>query len=88
MHFVGSEIIPPASKTLKADNDAGYINTVMGVAPKISEDITTSATLINNYIYQKIPQFIDGSIPMTDFDSFVEQVRSMGAEAVLAAYNK
>jgi len=88
MSFVGDNIIPPASETLKADNDAGYISAKVDITPKVTDEITTSATLINNLIYQKIPQFIDGSISMTEFDSFVEQIKGMGAEAVLEAYNK
>ncbi len=88
MSFVGEDIIPPASVTLKADNDAGYINARVDITPKVTDEITTSATLINNLIYQKIPQFIDGSISMTEFDSFIEQIKGMGAEAVLEAYNK
>jgi len=81
-------VIDLPSEVLKADNDAGYINTRVDVTPNVSDDITTASLLINNYIYQKIPLFIDGSLSMTEFDAFVEQVKSMGAAEVLEAFNK
>lgn len=88
MDFVGEKTITPASETLKADNDAGYIMPRITVSPAVNDDISTQATLINNYIYQQIPKFISGERSMTEFNSFVEQIKTMGASVVLDAYNK
>lgn len=41
---------------------------------------------INSYVNQMIPQFVQGKVPLTQFDSYVEQIKKMGLDEYLKIY--
>ena len=72
---------------LKADVEAGNTIDQQTVYPNVSTSIAEKRDLIENYINQSVFAFIKGTKPLSEFNSFVDQVKTMGIEEVLNAYN-
>ncbi len=75
------------SKILKLDDTAGNIHTQVSVKPDVSEEITELAAIIDKQINEQLPKFINGSRPLTEWNSFITTIRTYGADSVLEAYN-
>lgn len=77
-------------KAIMADVNAGYYKTqVVGVSLEkgIRAKTTTKEDAIFALINEQLRQFIDGRKPMTQYDTFVAQIKKLGAEDVIKAYN-
>ncbi|HOJ09395.1 MAG TPA: extracellular solute-binding protein [Clostridiales bacterium] len=75
---------------LLPDLKAGYYKeqwVAVVLDPEVKKSINELEKQINSLINNQIPKFIDGTRPLSEFDQFVAEVKKLGAEDVLKAYN-
>lgn len=71
----------------KADVEAGNTIYHQTLLPNIDTEMAEKAELISSYINQTVFQFVKGTKPLSEYNSFVDQVKSMGIKDLLDAYN-
>lgn len=81
------ELYKANAAVLKADVEAGNTINQQTVYPDVPTNIAEKRDLIETYINQSVFAFVKGTKPLSEFNSFVDQVITMGIEEVLAAYN-
>jgi hypothetical protein len=80
--FIGT----PAEAALDAynvwnkDSNDYMLPAALTMTAEEGQEYSTTYGDIRTYVYEMIPQFIIGSKPISDFDSFVNQVKSMGID--------
>lgn len=60
---------------------------ILAFAPAFS-DITSEAKDVNEHAFQESTKFIVNARPLSEFDAFVEEMNSFGAQVVLETYNE
>lgn len=73
-------------ESMAATNDQYKVENVLAFAPPFSKASQT-VKIVNDYIIQEVTKFISGARPISEFDKYVEEVKSKGADEVLAEYN-
>ena len=67
--------------------EAGYPKEYLAVSPDVEAVMTQRFDTIQAYLRNQIVSFIKGGRPMTEYDTFVADVKAMGIEELLAACN-
>ena len=80
-----------AYNTLKNDIAAGNVKTNVNITPAVSSDkresITAKADAIEKLMEENIYDLITGRKSLSELDSLISQIRSLGAQEVIEAYN-
>lgn len=74
-------------ESMAATNDQYKVQNVLAFAPPFSKASQT-VKIVNDYIVQESTKFISGARPLSEFDKYVEEVMSKGADEVVAEYNE
>ena len=75
---------------LKEDYEAGYMNgrdVTPALSSDIMADIETKRNDIDNTIFQHVMKIVNGKLDISTLDGLIAQIKDMGAQEVLDAYN-
>ncbi len=70
-----------------AEYKRGYASALLNISPDIGTKMTQRYDAIQNYIRVQIVAFIKGYRPMSEYDTFVADLKAMGVEELLKACN-
>lgn len=70
-----------------ADMKAGYHDPILQITPDVDLKTISRSDSIEKFIEGNIVAFIKGQRPMSEYNSFISDVKKMGIEAVVKTYN-
>lgn len=84
----GNDYWEENAKITKADAKAGNYKTVIDVTPYIADkSISEIGTAIDTHIHTELPKFINGERSMTEWNTFINEVKNYGSDEYLKALN-
>ncbi len=76
---------------MMADYEAGYYQPEVvdvTLSSEISRSIQSKKSDVDAKIFSEVRKFIEGTRPVTEWNQFVVELKNLGAEEVVAAYNE
>ena len=71
----------------QAEYKKGYASKGLNISPDVSTEMTARYDTLQTYIRTQVVAFIKGGREMSEYSTFVNDLKSMGIEELLAACN-
>lgn len=87
-HFIQTKLSIPAAKHAVEVWSNGQISTWFDTSTPNDEEVKVIAkqTDLNTYVDEMTAKFIIGSEPLSNFDKYVERIKQLNVDAIVAAY--